>query len=175
MLGLFARTKKKARRYGIAFVVGIISGIMSAFVKSGTEGILPPRTPGRAAPPVELLQDLGLDAQDMVYSYSHQLVNWAGSTVHILFSVVAAVIYCMLAEVFPKIKLLQGLVFGFIVAIAFHGLLLPFLELSPSLLHIPGDEIISELIGTFLWIWTIEIFRRDLRNRITKQPDPECK
>lgn len=126
MLGLFARTKKKTRHYGVAFVVGIISGIMSAFVKSGTEGILPPRTSGQAPPPVEFLQDLGLDVQDRVYSYSHQLVNWVGSTVHILFSIVVAVIYCMLAEVFPKIKLLQGLVFGFIVAIAFHGILLPF-------------------------------------------------
>lgn len=173
MFALFSRTKKKARHYGVAFLVGLIGGVMSAFVKSGTEGILPPRTPGRAAPPVELLQDMGLDAQDMVYSYSHQLVNWAGSTVHILFSVIAAVIYCLLAEIFPKIKMLQGLVFGLIVAIGFHGLLLPALDLSPPVWHIPGEEIISELIGTFLWIWTIEIFRRDLRNRITHQPDPE--
>ena len=49
-----------------------------------------------------------------------------------------ALLYCIAAEYFPKIKLWQGAAFGLLV-----------------------------------WLWSIEIVRRDLRNRITRQPDPE--
>lgn len=173
MLDFLGRTKKSACNYSVAIIVGVIGGIVSAFVKSGTEGILPPRMPGRVTPPVELLEEVGIHAENMVYSYSDQVVNWAGSTVHILFSIVFAAIYCVLADKFPKIKLWQGLAYGLLIAILFHGIALPLLGLSPFVWIIPYDEIISELIGTFFWVWTIEIFRRDLRNRITKKPDPE--
>ena len=53
-----------------------------------------------------------------------------------------------------------------------HGVLLPILNLSPAPWLLPMDEILSELVGTALWMWTIEIFRRDLRNRWTGLPDP---
>ncbi|MDF7676881.1 DUF1440 domain-containing protein [Neisseriaceae bacterium ESL0693] len=173
MFNLFVRTRPSTRNYGVALLVGIIGGIMSGFVKSGTEGILPPRTADRIAPPIQLLQDMGIDLHQMVYTYSGQLLNWGGSGIHIVFSVVAAVIYCVAAEIFPKIKLWQGLAFGIVVMLASHGILLPVMHLSPPVWQLPVDEIISELLGTLLWMWTIEIFRRDLRNRMTRKPDPE--
>ena len=40
----FAQTEPGRRRYGVATGVGIIAGIMSAFVKWGAEVPLPPRT-----------------------------------------------------------------------------------------------------------------------------------
>lgn len=51
--------------------------------------------------------------------------------------------------------------------------MLPVLNLSPVPWNLPFDELFSELVGTLLWMWTIEIFRRDLRNRLTEKPDPE--
>lgn len=173
MLDFLGITKKSACNYSVATIVGVIGGIMSAFVKSGTEGILPPRTPSRMEPPVELLEEVGIHAQNMVYFYSEHIVNWAGSTVHILFSIIFATIYCVLAEKFPKIKLWQGVAYGLVIAVLFHGIILPLFGLSPFVWMIPYDEIISELIGTIFWVWTIETFRRDLRNHITKKPDPE--
>lgn len=173
MFNLLVRTKPDTRHYAVALLTGIIGGIVSAFVKSGTEGILPPRTPDRIAPPIEMIQDIGINVHDMVYTYSDQVVNWGGSGIHILFSIVWAVIYCIAAEIFPKVKLWQGMAFGILVTIAFHGMILPVLNLSPAFWNLPGDEIFSEVFGTLLWIWTIEIFRRDLRSRITKKPDPE--
>lgn len=170
---LFQRTRADTRNYGVAVLVGIIGGILSAFVKSGTEGILPPRLPGVTPPPVELLQELGVNLQNMVYTYSDQVINWGGNGVHILFSIVFGVIYCVIAEIFPKVKLGQGLVFALLVVIAFHGICLPVLNLSPAVWNLSADEIYSELIGTCLWMWTIEIVRRDLRNRMTQKPDPE--
>lgn len=35
------------------------------------------------------------------------------------------------------------------------------------------SEHFSEAPGHVVWLWSIEIVRRDLRNRITRQPDPE--
>lgn len=173
MLGFFKKTRIETRNYTVAVIVGIIGGIISGFVKSGTEGILPPRTPDRIAPPIQLLQDIGVNVKDMIYTFSDQIVNWGGSGIHIVFSIVWAVIYCVIAEVFPKIKLWQGIGFAIFVAIFFHGICLPILNLSPAVWNLPVDEIISEILGTFLWMWTIEIVRRDLRNRMTKKLDPE--
>lgn len=42
----------------------------------GTENPMPPRTADRAIPPAEMLQDLGLKVNDMIYHYSGHAVNW---------------------------------------------------------------------------------------------------
>lgn len=174
MKSLFQRTKGNDRNYWVAIVIGIISGIMSALVKSGAEAILPPRTPMSVAPPIALLDEIGINTTKTIYTFSENMINWSGSLLHILFSIGVALIYCVLAEVFPKIKLWQGLAFGLLVAVLFHGLMLPLLGLSITVWALPGDEIISELISTLLWAWTIEVFRRDLRNRMTKERDPQA-
>ncbi|ECH8185890.1 DUF1440 domain-containing protein [Salmonella enterica subsp. houtenae] len=164
---LFQTTLRQERRYGTAFIVGIITGIISAFVKSGTEDILPPRTPDRIAPPVKLLNDMGIDWHTLVYTWSAQPVYWGGNFIHIVFSVLAAVFYCVVAEIFPRITLLQGIVFGILFAIICHGIILPLLDLSPSVMHLPADEIISEVLGTCLWMWSIELLRIVLRDKFT--------
>ena len=40
----FIQTQPERRRYGVALFVGVVAGIMSAFVKWGAEVPLPPRT-----------------------------------------------------------------------------------------------------------------------------------
>lgn len=44
---------------------------------------------------------------------------------------------------------------------------------NPPLLDLPWYENVSEIFGHLIWFWSIEIIRRDLRNRITHEPDPE--
>ena len=166
-------TRPRARRYGVAAFLGIITGIVSAMVKSGSEGIMPPRTPDRIAPPIEMINDMGMQAKEMVYTYSDHIVNWGGAGIHYLFSIVFAMLYCILAEIYPKVKLWQGIAFGILVAVFSHGILLPALDLSPMPWDLPFDEILSEFVGTSIWMWVIEIFRHDLRQRITGEPDPE--
>ncbi|ENN8379088.1 hypothetical protein ACAX46_004581, partial [Providencia rettgeri] len=41
------------------------------------------------------------------------------------------------------------------------------------LFDLPWYENVSEIFGHLIWFWSIEIIRRDLRNRITHEPDPE--
>ena len=165
-------TDPKDRKYGLAIILGIITGLVSGMVKSGSEGFMPPRTPDRIAPPVKMITDMGIDPSTLIYNYSEQIIHWGGMLIHYLFSVGFALVYCVLAEIFPKIKLWQGMIFGLFVMVFSHGVLLPILNLSPAPWLLPMDEILSELVGTALWMWTIEIFRRDLRNRWTGLPDP---
>lgn len=192
------QTPKGERRYGVAAFVGIIAGIVSAFVKWGAEVPLPPRSPVdmfsqactkesliRIAdnidcsrnflnPPYVFLRDwVGMtDPNSPVYHFADHIFNWVGVT-HILFSIFFAVAYCMLAEKYPRIKLWQGLFAGAMVQIFAHMITFPILNLTPALWELPWYEHVSEIAGHLVWFWSIEIIRRDLRNRITHQPDPE--
>lgn len=174
---LFVQTDPDRRRYGVATLVGFAAGIMSAFVKWGAEVPLPPRTisDGRAEfnPPYLFLRDyLGIDPTNTVYTFSEHIINPVMVT-HILFSLVFAIGYCIVAERFPKVKMWQGVMAGIICTIAVHGISFPLLGLTPPLSQLPADEYISEIFGHIVWFWAIELIRRDLRNRITHEPDAE--
>lgn len=174
---LFVQTDPARRRYGVATLVGFAAGIMSAFVKWGAEVPLPPRTisDGRAEfnPPYLFLRDyLGIDPTNTVYTFSEHIINPVMVT-HILFSLVFAIGYCIAAERFPKVKMWQGVMAGIICTIAVHGISFPLLGLTPPLSQLPADEYISEIFGHIVWFWAIELIRRDLRNRITHEPDAE--
>ena len=45
MSGIFEQTPPNHRRYGVAIFVGLIAGLLSAFVKWGAEHPFPPRSP----------------------------------------------------------------------------------------------------------------------------------
>ncbi|TBL88460.1 YagU family protein [Hafnia alvei] len=174
---LLMRTQPGRRKYGIAVFVGFIAGVMSAFVKWGAEVPLPPRTftGGRDEfnPPFLFLRDyLGIDPTATVYTFSEHIINPVMVT-HIIFSLIFAIGYCVVAEIFPKVKLWQGALAGIVATIAVHWISFPLLGLTPSLSMLPADENISELFGHIVWFWAIEIIRRDLRNRITHEPDAE--
>ena len=58
-----------------------------------------------------------------------------------------------------------------------HLVLMPLTGTVPS--PFPWDaggqtwaEHFSEALGHVIWLWSIELVRRDVRNRITHQPDP---
>ena len=62
------------------------------------------------------------------------------------------------------VALLVGLIAGLVSAIVKFGWEVPFPPRTP--------ERDATNPPQALWMWVIEIFRRDLRNRITHQPDP---
>ncbi|WP_297918477.1 hypothetical protein [uncultured Campylobacter sp.] len=39
------------------------------------------------------------------------------------------------------------------------------------LFQLPWYEFVSGFFGHAVWFWAIEVFRRDLRNRLTDEPD----
>ena len=172
------QTNPKRRRYGVAALAGVLGGIVSAIVKFGWEVPLPPRTPERNAtnPPQELLQQLGIPENVTHLSYTfngNEGLPWISFIVHFSFSIAFAVLYCVLAERFPQIKLWQGAAFGIFVYVAFHVVLMPLIGTVPAPWNQPFAEHFSEFFGHIIWLWAIEVFRRDMRNRITHEPDAE--
>ncbi len=72
-----------------------------------------------------------------VYTFAGHVFNWVGVT-HIIFSIVFAVGYCVVAEVFPKIKLWQGLLAGALAQLFVHMISFPLMGLTPPLFDSRG-------------------------------------
>lgn len=170
-------TNPRRRRIPQALAAGVIAGIVSAIVKFGWEVPLPPRTPERNAtnPPQELLQQLGFSEEftHQTYTYLGNHLPWVSFIVHFLFSIGFAVGYAIIAEYYPQIKKGQGVLFGVGVWLAFHVIIMPAMGTVPAPWEQPFGEHFSELLGHAAWMWVIEIVRRDLRNRMTHEPDAE--
>ncbi|MBE6483178.1 MAG: DUF1440 domain-containing protein [Actinomycetaceae bacterium] len=172
------RTTEPARRnFRVAFLVGLIAGVFSAIVKFGWEVPFPPRTPERNAtnPPQQILEQLGFSSD-----FTHTTIGFNGNElpiisfiIHFGFSIFFALLYCLVAEKYPQIKLWQGAAFGLFLWIFFHVVLMPAIGTVPAPWDQPFEEHLSEALGHMVWMWSIEIVRRDLRNRITRQPDAE--
>ena len=150
------QTNPKRRKYGVAALAGVLGGIVSAIVKFGWEVPPPPRTPVRNAtnPPQQLLQQLGVPESVTHLSYTYngnEGLPWISFIVHFAFSIGFAVLYC----------------------VGFHVILMPLMGTVPAPWDQPFAEHFSEFFGHIIWLWVIEIFRRDLRNRITHEPDAE--
>lgn len=174
---MLTTTKPDRRRYRVALLVGVITGLISGIVKFGWEVPFPPRTPERNAtnPPQALLELLGMspDATHATYVYSGNALPYVSFILHFGFAITFAIIYCVVAEKYPRIKLWQGTVFGVAVWAAFHLILMPLMGVVPAPWDQPFAEHFSELFGHVFWMWVIELTRRDLRNRITHEPDAE--
>ncbi len=173
-------TKPERRHVALSVLIGIIVGIIGAFAKWGWEVPFPPRDPNvfwpldaasRVTPPQVLLNMLHLP--DITFHFSGVNLPLSVFMVHVGFSIVFGLMYCIIAEYWPRIKMWQGIVFGFFVYLFAHCLVMPLMGLVPPLPQISFDEQFSELFGHMWWLWIMEIARRDLRNRMTGEPDPE--
>lgn len=160
-----------------ATIAGLLAGILSAIVKFGWEVPFPPRTPERNAtnPPQALLElfGMGADTTHATYTWLGNDLPYVSFIIHFTFSIVFALIYAWIAEYWPKVKMWQGAVFGIIVYVVFHVVLMPAMGIVPAPWNQPALEHVSEFFGHIVWLWAIEVVRRDIRNHITHQPDPE--
>ena len=180
---LLQKTEPARRNVKVAALVGVIGGVFSAIVKFGWEVPFPPRTPARNAtnPPQTMLEWFGMSPEQSHTTVSFNLndnLPIYSFIIHFSFAIVFALLYCIAAEYFPKIKLWQGAAFGLLVWIGAHVVFMPLLGWVPSPFPwVAGgqtwSEHFSEALGHVVWLWSIEIVRRDLRNRHTHQPDPE--
>lgn len=102
---------------GIFIYAGIIGGLLSGIVKLGWEVMFPPRTPERNAtnPPQELLQQLGFSSEftHQTYTFSNMELPWVSFIVHFSFSIVIAIIYCILVKKYAYLAMGQGAVFWY--------------------------------------------------------------
>jgi putative membrane protein len=172
-----AVTDPTRRRYGVALVVGVISGIIAGVIKLGWEVPFPPRTPERNVtnPPQELAQQIGFssDFTHATVTFNGNEVQYVSLMLHFGFSIFFVALYCLIAERYPQIKLWQGVAYGLVIWFAWHIVIMPVLGTIPPPWDQPWQEWFSEITGHAAWMWVAELTRRDLRNRWTHQPDPE--
>ncbi|WP_366180989.1 DUF1440 domain-containing protein [Actinomyces timonensis] len=184
MSSLLTKTDPARRRIGTAIIVGLIGGFFSAIVKFGWEVPFPPRTPGvrsETNPPQSMLEWFGMshDASHATVTFNNNPAPIMSFIVHFSFAIAFALIYCVLAEYYPGIKLWQGTAFGVLVYVGAHVVVMPLLGWAPSPFPwVAGaqtwSEHFSEFFGHIIWLWSIEVVRRDIRNRITHEPDAEA-
>ncbi len=115
-------------------VIGTIAGVISGMVKIGWEAILPPRTQERdeTNPPQRLLQQMGIPRK-----WTH------------------AYFYYATDQYFPIVTFGQGSVYGIVIWIIFHIIILPATKTIPSALKQPFSEHFSEFLGHIVWGWSM--------------------
>lgn len=169
--------QEKATNFKAATLAGLVAGFFSAIVKFGWEVPFPPRTPIRDSnnPPQVLLEKLGFSNEfaHTTYMFSDNPRPIMSFIVHFGFCFFFAILYSIWAEKNPKIKLWMGAMYGIVLYILFHVIIMPVMGVVPAPWNQPFSEHLSEFLGHIVWGWSIEIVRRDIRNRITHQPDAE--
>lgn len=83
--------------------------------------------------------------------------------VHFAFSTGFAVVYCVLAECFPQVKLWQGAAFGILVSSGLTSCSCPPRASSLPPWNQPFAEHFSEFFGHIIWMRVIEVHRRGPR------------
>ena len=134
---LLASTDPARRRPGIAALVGLIGGAFSAIVKFGWEVPFPPRTPGirsETNPPQAMLEWFGMshETSHAMVSFNNNQLPIMSFAVHFSFAIVFGLVYCIAAEYVPRITMWQGAVFGTLVYIGAHVIVMPILGWAPS-------------------------------------------
>ena len=143
-----------------SILIGIAAGLISGMVKIGWEAILPPRTQERdeTNPPQQLLQQMGVPRRithAYVYYSKDQKVHYVALILHFSFSIFFAVLFALTYKTLPIVGLWQGSLYGIIIWVAFHIILMPLLKTVPSPVKQPFPEHFSEFFGHIVWSWTI--------------------
>lgn len=145
----------------IFFIAGLLGGILSGFFKLGWEILLPPRTTERdeTNPPQRLLQQLGFTKEftHRSFHYSGHEVPYVSLIIHFGFSIVFGLLYAFLVPLWPVVSLWQGAVFGFVIWVAFHLVIMPVTRTVPSMFAQPFEEHFSELWGHVIWGFVIHV------------------
>lgn len=153
----------------LAILLGLVSGLVCGFSKLGWEIPLPPRTPLRdlTNPPQQLLEQMGFSFHftHLTYLYNGNPRPIISFCMHFGFAIGFAVLYCVVAEYWPRITLGQGAVYGLVLWVGFHLLLMPALGTVPPPWQQPVTEHLSELFGHAFCFWMMELTRHDLRGR----------
>lgn len=145
------------------FKATLLGGFLSAIVKFGWEVPFPPRTPERDStnPPQTLLEKFGVPEKlsHFSYLYNENARPIFSFTVHFGFSFFFAWLYFWLAERYKSVTLGSGALYGIIIYVLFHVIIMPLIGIVPSPLDQPWEEHFSELFGHIVWAWSIEIIR----------------
>ena len=138
---------------------GFIAGMISGMVKIGWEVIFPPRTPERDAinPPQHLAQQIGLP-DDLIFwtvEYGGQPVMPFTLVLHFAFAIVFSILFIWLIQKWTQVAMWQGAIYGLVLWVVWHVVLMPALGTVPAPWDQPLTEHFSEIFGHMVWGWSI--------------------
>lgn len=176
----FAKSRPEDRNWSAALQAGIVIGLVSPLIKSGTEALFPPWGPDVVpAPPMQIMTYWGF--QDPWFTILGNQIPW-GVVLHIFLAFVTVFVYCLVAEVFPRVTLWRGFAYGLLMMIILHVIMVPLLSTMPGLFgpdtwkdnpwNLPFRSNFDELMDHLLAYWIYEEMRKGIRYRVTGQPDP---
>lgn len=139
---------------------GLIAGMIFGMVKIGWESIFPPRTIARNLinPPQHMAMQLGIPkklVESFVYYSQDQKVFWFTLLLHFSFAIAFSVVYVFISQYWPKIGMWQGTLYGIVLWVVWHIILMPAVGTIPATWNQPFDEHFSEFFGHIVWAWAI--------------------
>ncbi|MDO4911902.1 MAG: DUF1440 domain-containing protein [Corynebacterium sp.] len=157
---MFARRPSLRSR----ITVGIVAGILSGIVKFGWEVPFPPRSPERneTNPPQQMLQNMGVPKEitHSTYTILGNKLPWVSFVIHFAFSIVFSVLYMVLAGIFPSVRAGRGAIFGILVWLFSHVILMPAARIVPGPADQPIEEHLSEFFGHIVWMYPVDLMYR---------------
>lgn len=164
----------KIYRVWISLFIGVIVGSIGSVVRIGWEVLFPLSLQMPLDSNAEyILQLLCIDVSllSLKYVFSD---GYEWSVVYLvwqfLFSIFFSLFYILFAEFWQKLKFAHGIFYGIMLWLCVYVLFLPlcgFVKIDSMFSYY-----VCSFIESLLWIWIIELTRRDLRNRITHERDP---
>ena len=154
-----AETKTTATQWAKILWYGFVAGMISGMVKIGWEVIFPPRTPERNAinPPQTMAMQLGVP-EDVVFwkvMYGGQEVYPFTLLLHFSFAIVFSILFVWAVQKWQKVAMWQGMMYGLVLWVAWHVLLMPIVQTVPAPWDQPFTEHFSEIFGHMVWGWSI--------------------
>ncbi|AOA57308.1 YagU family protein [Acinetobacter larvae] len=161
---------KNAINLKILFWATLVAGAISSLVKWGSEVNFPPRTAQDISPPAAHIEQwfgsFGFHAHSWDYLYQGINVSGVVTTYHWLFSFAFAFVYIFISAFYPQIRTWYGALYGILITVIMHGLLIPLLGFRPLayadgqtgwLWNLNAYELFSEVFGHLFWAFSIEI------------------
>jgi putative membrane protein len=160
-----AKSEKKnpitAKVVGKSIWYGIIVGIFSGWIKMGWENLFPPRTPIRndPNPPQHMAQQLGIP-DDVIFGtvyYNGNPIMPFTLLLHFTFAIAFSFLFILLIQNWRKVAMGQGVVYGLVLWVLWHIILMPLLGTTPAPWDCPFEEHFSECLGHAVWGWSIAV------------------
>ncbi len=85
------------------------------------------------------------------------------------FSMLCGVAYGVLVELFPVVALGAGAVFGVLIWVGAHDIIMPLMRLAPPPWDLPLNQQAYEVVGHALWGLVIGVFFWYFRSRFVKR------
>jgi putative membrane protein len=149
-----------SRKYpGAAIAAGAIAGLVAAWFQRGWDDTWPPLAIGRISESMIAL----------VTVFTHAPAPaWAAFVMLLAFSILCGAAYGILVEFFPVVALGAGAVFGVLIWVGAHDIIMPLMRLARPPWDLPLNQQAYEVVGHALWGLVIGVFFWYFRSRVVK-------